>query len=285
MIVATKFWDRPTFWTLNKSFVPRGIGITEVFEAAVCSHDVKTKIQIIQLHLEYWWHLDRCPYYNVYTPIARMLANTSLKIPCEMFTVPHRVLVIRFPEHDPLPIGGIKHRKLRSMMIGFVEIKKPNKVLEHGLGVWLDRGETGEHNMPVFDYQTLLLKPGISIEESLTSYMDHNNSDDPAALQTGVRIAVGISLIARDPELVIPDVLVRDADKQITDKLIDRAHRRGKIGWIIGRGIEISPHIRRPHFGLRWTGEGGKIPKLVPIKGSIVHKSLVENVPTGTLGN
>jgi hypothetical protein len=36
-----------------------------------------------------------------------------------------------------------------------------------------------------------------------------------------------------------------------------------------------------PHFGLRWTGEGRKIPKIVPIKGSVINKKLVAEVPTG----
>jgi hypothetical protein len=32
---------------------------------------------------------------------------------------------------------------------------------------------------------------------------------------------------------------------------------------------------------VRWTGKGGEIPKLVPVKGAIINKKLMTTVPTG----
>src|SRR5690606_13981801 len=64
---------------------------------------------------------------------------------------------------------------------------------------------------------------------------------------------------------------------------IERAVRRGKRAWAIGRHITVDPHYRRPHVALRWTGEGRKVPRIVPVRGSIVHRSRVAKVPTGHL--
>ena len=63
--------------------------------------------------------------------------------------------------------------------------------------------------------------------------------------------------------------------------MIARAKRKGKFGFSIGKKYETMPHFRRPHFALRHTGKGGSIPKIVPAKSSIVHKSVLTRVPTG----
>ena len=92
-----------------------------------------------------------------------------------------------------------------------------------------------------------------------------------------------------DPELIIPDVLNKDRDKflnandELRLKLIDRAKRRGKFGFTLGRDLEKIPHVRRPHPALVWTGVGRKIPKIIMRAGSIVHREKIEKVPTGYL--
>jgi hypothetical protein len=58
------------------------------------------------------------------------------------------------------------------------------------------------------------------------------------------------------------------------DRYIEKAHRRGKIGWNVGRHIEVAPHYRRPHMALVWTGQGRTVPKIVPRRGSVVHREL-----------
>jgi len=68
------------------------------------------------------------------------------------------------------------------------------------------------------------------------------------------------------------------------EKYVDKAHRRGKVGWNVGQSIEVIPHYRRPHMALVWTGHGRVIPKIVPRKGSIVHREVVEKVPMGWEG-
>jgi hypothetical protein len=65
---------------------------------------------------------------------------------------------------------------------------------------------------------------------------------------------------------------------------MEKAHRRGKIGWDVGKHIEVIPHFRRPHMTLVWTGSGRAVPKIVPRRGSIVHREAVEKLPSGWEG-
>jgi hypothetical protein len=43
----------------------------------------------------------------------------------------------------------------------------------------------------------------------------------------------------------------------------------------------VAPHYRRPHLSLVWTGHGRAVPKIVPRRGSVVHREVVAKVPSG----
>ena len=107
----------------------------------------------------------------------------------------------------------------------------------------------------------------------------------PDALVTDcVRRCCSLCLLENDPSVIEPDVLSKDRDKFEStgdQKYVDKAHRRGKVGWNVGRHIEVIPHYRRPHMALVWTGRGRAVPKIVPRRGSVVHRSVVEKVPSG----
>jgi DNA-binding protein H-NS len=49
----------------------------------------------------------------------------------------------------------------------------------------------------------------------------------------------------------------------------------------VGKHIEVIPHYRRPHMALVWTGRGRAVPKIVPRRGSVVHREAVEKLPSG----
>jgi hypothetical protein len=103
-----------------------------------------------------------------------------------------------------------------------------------------------------------------------------------------LRIALTVILLADDPSIITPDVLSADRDRYESEtdeawkqRAVDRAKRRGIVGWNIGADYEVCPHYRRPHFGIRHTGKGRTIPRIVPIKGAVVHRSRLTEVPTG----
>jgi hypothetical protein len=64
-------------------------------------------------------------------------------------------------------------------------------------------------------------------------------------------------------------------------KLVEKAKRRGKFGFSLGKNIEVVPHIRRPHPALVWTGVGRSIPKIIMRAGSVVHRDKISQIPTG----
>jgi hypothetical protein len=91
-------------------------------------------------------------------------------------------------------------------------------------------------------------------------------------------------LLADDPSVIEPDVLGKDQARfqQTGDrKYIDKAHRRGKVGWNVGHRMEVMPHYRRPHMALVWTGAGRAVPKVGPRRGSVVHREKIEKVSSG----
>ncbi len=48
-----------------------------------------------------------------------------------------------------------------------------------------------------------------------------------------------------DPDAITPDVPADDRQKYEASgdqKYVDRAHRRGKLGWNVGQQIEVMPH-------------------------------------------
>jgi hypothetical protein len=99
-----------------------------------------------------------------------------------------------------------------------------------------------------------------------------------------VRLCCSLCLLENDPSVIEPDVLSKDRAKfeQTGDeKYVAKAHRRGKVGWNVGRHIEVAPHYRRPHMTLVWTGRGWSVPRVVPRRGSVVHREKVEKVPSG----
>lgn len=145
---------------------------------------------------------------------------------------------------------------------------------------------------PIHTYINLPVQPGMSLEKAL-----HALPRDPSAfhgmqmpdeIRTAcTKIACTICLLENDPSIIEPDVLSKDQMKYELNPdpaIVERAHRRGKVGWIIGRNIEVIPHIRRSHPALMWTGHGRQIPRIVMRKGSVVHREIVEKVPTGFQG-
>lgn len=96
------------------------------------------------------------------------------------------------------------------------------------------------------------------------------------------RIALGVMLLAADPDYVKPVILKADEGKTTPiDERVERARNRGVFGFTLGEDIEVSPHFRRPHFAIRWTGKGASVPKLVPVKGAVIGRSIMTTVPTG----
>lgn len=165
--------------------------------------------------------------------------------------------------------------------------------LGFGLVIGMDVGETiggmPSHTMKIFPLNCS------SVEKSIDQLPVHGSMDEgiqiPNELITKcVKLCLTLRLIGDDPDMIQPDVLSKDrirwktGNDELKRRLEDKARRRGKNGFLIGSLLDsagVSPHIRKPHVALYWTGEGRKIPKILMRKGSVVHRDKVDKIPTG----
>ncbi len=89
--------------------------------------------------------------------------------------------------------------------------------------------------------------------------------------------------IAKDSQHDIP-FLVVVVGQNLAIRSVDKAYRRGKIGWDVGKHIEVIPHFRHPPMTLARTGAGRVVPNTMPRRGSVVHREAVEKLPSGCGG-
>lgn len=226
------------------------------------------------------WHDDVRPYYKLYPCIHEALQKIPLDIDMRAASIPHdRVVAIRMPVGGEFNIGC----EDASRRIGSLLVSTLHMAPGHDEPIMCITAQTAEKNtanqidgaIVSFD----LSKSG-TFEDELSS-ATKNFAD---ALAPIVRTALGVLLMANDPAIITADVLEKDRRKyeETGDpKYIEKAKKRGIVGWSIGEQYETCPHYRRPHFGIRHTGKGGKIPRIVPIKGAVVHSKKLTTVPTG----
>jgi len=184
--------------------------------------------------------------------------------------------------------------------------KVPRAVRENCMGMYmfLDVGETctvqtgfGPVTGPMRTFQIIPF-PDETPDGVFADLL--GNAEDTPELQKGKIISskllreclalyVALSLIAadRDSELIERIVLTKDRDEYLKTRnsdLVKKAESKNVVGWEIGRGMETTPHFRRPHFGIRWTGTGRTVPRVVPVKGSLVNRKKLKEVPHGYAG-
>jgi hypothetical protein len=127
----------------------------------------------------------------------------------------------------------------------------------------------------------------------------HTSKVNPLEL---IKLILTICMLGNDHSIIQPDVLSKDREAwEATGdwKYVERARRRGKNGWEIGRNIEeriaqeieqetkkhgsVSPHWRNGGPALYWTGKGGKIPEIHWRNGCVVNREKLITMPTGHL--
>jgi len=234
------------------------------------------------------WEKARRPYYNLWPSIIPMLTRLDLDLDSNLIQLPLPALCIRFPKDtakNPLKFGWKGEEiAVRCVMLG--EINQGT-----GLSVLVDIGEVmGEFGVPVYTYRNFPRKPGLTVEKSIADleakglFAEIGIVVPESLMMDCIRLCCSLCLLENDPEIISPDVLADDRAKfeaSRDQKFVAKAHRRGNVGWDVGKHIEVIPHFRRPHMTLVWTGSGRAVPKIVPRRGSIVHREAVEKLPSG----
>ena len=242
---------------------------------------------VSQMIAEQAWEQAQRPYYNVWPSIVLMLTRLNLDLDSTLVQLPTPALCVRLPKQDnPLTFDWDgKPAQIQSILMG--ESKQPDAIL-----MMIDLGETrttGKFQVPVGSYCNFPRQAGLTVEQAVAALPRRPPKQGyivipEAMLADCVRLCCSLCLLENDPEIITPDVLSKDREKfeETGDqKYVEKAHRRGKVGWDVGRHVEVIPHYRRPHLMLAWTGTGRSVPKIVPRRGTIVHRNKVEAVPSG----
>lgn len=240
------------------------------------------------------WYLASRPYYKVWPSIVPALLRTSLDVKGSLVDtdgtllgdLPYNTVCLRFlAGHElqcpPVSIHAILLSKGREPVGSVLHLSPVYFATVSGMK-YLGRWSLPVHlddltlEAAISDYlcEGEAMPPGLGIQ-NLTSEV----------LAPCLRIAIAVALLAKDPTIIEPEVLACDDaifQKTHDIKYVEKAKRRGVIGWNIGRECETMPHTRRPHFAIRWMGKGGKkVPRLRSIKGCVVHREFMTKVPTG----
>jgi hypothetical protein len=214
-----------------------------------------------------------------------MLTRLNLDLDSALIKLPLPALSIRFPkQRNPLVFDWKGEEvQIRCMLMGEFDEGRAISIL-------IDVGEVMQPNgTPLCTYRNFPRRPGLTVEQSLAGLRPDKYAElgiqIPSDLVTDcIRLCCSLCLLENDPSVIEPDVLSKDRAKfeeSGNQKYVSKAHRRGKVGWNVGRHIEVAPHYRRPHMTLVWTGRGRAVPRIVPRRGSVVHREVVEKVPSG----
>ncbi len=243
------------------------------------------------------WVFNRRPYFSVYPKIVDALLRTKLDVPVSTLDIPTDTgtLIIRLAKGHEL--GGLINCIFAG--VGGVTAVRDNGERQAVINIVCQRTDGMIENLvSVCDRDKPLEALASTDCEKTTTYITNNKANDmDSHLPLALRVVLGVCLLEKDPELIIPDVLDRDKarlldntiDPEVVLRLTERAHQRGKVGWIVGEctdereGSEMSAHYRRGHWGFRWAGVGRSRLKWTKIKGSIIHRDRLTKVPTGYL--
>jgi len=256
------------------------IGITSRHQLLAYFLETNKTNNIVPAVMENRFISAKMPFFNVYPKVAEALAKTKLTIrPCDIQkSIIHDIpaISIKLAKESKEAIAAKTEWFIISVFDG-----DPYKIVSTS-GFARRFFGCGKPFIAVYfstqGWSSLSAVPLDSFfEES-----EFPETDIQSGLKTVCRIALGVMMLAADPDYIKPVLLKADEDKTTPlEERIARARNRGVYGFTIGEDIERSPHFRRPHFAIRWTGNGGEIPKLVPVKGSIVGNKELVTVPTG----
>lgn len=290
--------ERVKAYSKLKPYITKDIDEQGFIELAKQSGDTLFHEELV---VEQIWSQCRRPFYNVWPHVRDGLRRVPLAIPCEhVFKASDSMPIaisVRFPVGEELSTGGVSIKEFIAMKM----MVRHNGSASPGFNVLCDHGESkprvpGLDHLPDLPSQLIMTFPlpsEMTIEDAINSLkynglhggleLSHGESE---ALLECIRVLCGIALMAHDPSLVEPIVIKADEAKyrETGDrKYVEKAIRRGVFGFNVGANIEVSPHYRRAHFALRWTGKGRETPKIVPVKGCVVRRQSVTDVPTGYL--
>lgn len=193
------------------------------------------------------------PYYKLWPGIIPLLAGVGIDVPVDYLRLPFEAFLVRLPMQDnPLRIDD--EHVVRSILVHDGE----NDLVQRRMFLWLDVGETGFDGSPVLTFCQLDCQPGLAIEDAfnLLPRQEAPGLHVSRELQEQcLRIVVSVCFLATGADrLIEPEVLSKDLaryleakrrDPASAERLVEKAKRRGKLGWHVGQHERVL-HLGRP---------------------------------------
>lgn len=305
-----KFNDYPTLFeiTCQQDKTYRKAGYEAFYRMVALNTGKEGNIQAFS---ERNWYVDHQAYYNVWPVIMSSFEKINLdKIPTASISYPRDSITLRMPVDSRLGVFTSKGQEfhIRSLLVANLEDVFETK----GAAIYIDIGEIAKDewvgnrpiDIPVASFRVFPVGSDIMVSESIKASdgkVEWSDVDEEKEVwvprkvwETAFKIYAFCGLLDEDSKLIIPDVLNKDKKKFDPDNpseiIIQRAHRRGKVGWDVGEELErmeMSPHFRMPHPAIYRVGPGRK--KTVirfrsgDGKGSpiLVRKDKITKLPTG----
>jgi len=274
-----------------------------------------------QLQAEYHWYRQKRPYYRLWPSIIPALTKVNLdRVTCDMLTLPYGLstLAIYLPKGQEIQYRDIRGNELQaySFLIASLSMTDPDVVKMPPIERFLYLQEHPEltrrgfmllvdsHSEGVYDFIKFRQLEGVSVAKEIEDLIGEHRFPESI-----IKMAVTVMLLDNDPSIISADVLSNDrttwmnsSDDKTRALIEDRAKRRGKIGWDIGRMIyekrDVAPHYRNPHFAIRWVrpdrardnvvkdhngshSNAKLVPRLTFIHGSMVKRERALELPSG----
>jgi len=217
-----------------------------------------------QSYCEMAWDEAGRPYFKVFPNLLPMFMQTKLSVPGKYFHSPFPNFLVRLPLNHGCEELTVRGNELQTVLISEVsgedtlELREPVEH-SHMFIIWMNFGETFK-GIPYYTYQVMKFRKNQTIEEAIEDQRTPERTDEETLaygldigndkINNAMRLVVSTCFLATGADRIVePDVLNKDLQRYIEAKrcnnterikqLEDRAHRRRKMGWTVGREITV----------------------------------------------
>lgn len=248
---------------------------------------LKAQQQCLTAYTEERWVEANRPFYKFWPIAVELAKKVSLDLPWSSVSLPFEALLLRFAQgHEPHSMGTALIHYVREQQILTVDGWIANSPDAYRLAFKkCDPDESVEQILAKATQQPFK-KDWIDVSRP---------SEEREATILMARLAIFVSLLSQDTDLLTPVVLAKDrrrhedTDNDATKKWLEnRAIRQLGRGFEVGRKLQSerdrSPHWRNSHLCLFWTGKGRLTPVIKMRSGTVIQRVSMAEVPTGYLG-
>lgn len=278
-------------------FYPKRIAEREaIFDRCMRISSGSSQEQRIMAELLYFetlteqsWVQARRPFYNVWPLALPHLLTLDLGVvTCGMIKPPLQYLAVRLPENsDVITSNG---ERVHSMLVGYQPKSGEGRAKASALFMTIQSTLMIDGEEKTFNQAKImsLYPEDMTIKDCMARALDVTQAGMVNAslelMMKALQLYITLCFLADDPKLIEREVLAADRDKFLLtreQRFVDKAERRGVIGWNVGRQMTVAPHLRRAHMHGYWHGPGKSLYKIILLESTIVHRELLESVPSG----